>query len=174
MNRTNKLLNDLRQGKNNGLKLLDDKNFIFRSSMCETYKQIRLANKKFYTNNPSANNQKSLPKMSLAYSILLYNNVEQFERLLIALYHPNNVYCVHVDAKSNDVIRNAVRSIASCFDNVFVATKLEKVVYAGFSRLQADLNCMSDLLNLTSLINNQHDNLLRKRDIKWELVAFFY
>ncbi|KFQ28825.1 hypothetical protein N332_06077, partial [Mesitornis unicolor] len=32
------------------------------------------------------------------------------------------------------------------FRNVFVASRLEKVVYASWSRLQADLNCMKDLL----------------------------
>ncbi len=36
--------------------------------------------------------------------------------------------------------------MVKCFDNVFIASKLETVVYAGISRLQADINCMTDLL----------------------------
>ena len=35
-------------------------------------------------------------------------------------------------------------AIVNCFDNVFLATKSEKIIYAGFSRLKADLNCMAD------------------------------
>lgn len=38
-------------------------------------------------------------------------------------------------------------SLASCFDNVRLASRLERVIYAGFSRLQADINCMRDHLD---------------------------
>ncbi|XP_010294747.1 PREDICTED: beta-1,3-galactosyl-O-glycosyl-glycoprotein beta-1,6-N-acetylglucosaminyltransferase 3-like, partial [Phaethon lepturus] len=63
-----------------------------------------------------------------------------------SLYTPQNVYCVHVDGKSPAAFQQAVQAIAACFPNVFVASRLEKVVYASWSRLQADLNCMRDLL----------------------------
>ncbi|KAM4675953.1 beta-1,3-galactosyl-O-glycosyl-glycoprotein beta-1,6-N-acetylglucosaminyltransferase 3-like [Discoglossus pictus] len=82
----------------------------------------------------------------IAYSMVVHDNVEMFERLLRAIYAPQNIYCVHVDEKSPDLFKKAVRAITSCFDNVFVASKLEKVVYASWSRVQADLNCMEDLL----------------------------
>ena len=83
----------------------------------------------------------------IAYSILLYEDVEQAEKLLRAIYKPHNYYCIHVDADSDKVVHNAVEGIAGCFDNVFVVTRREYIVYAGFTRLQADLNCMSDLLH---------------------------
>jgi len=37
--------------------------------------------------------------------------------------------------------------ITGCFSNIFLANKSEDVIYASFSRLQADINCMDDLLN---------------------------
>ena len=83
----------------------------------------------------------------IAYSILLYEDVEQAEKLLRAIYKPHNYYCIHVDADSAKVVHDAVEGIAGCFDNVFVVTRREYIVYAGFTRLQADLNCMSDLLH---------------------------
>ena len=83
---------------------------------------------------------------SIAFNLLIHNRVEQFERLLRAIYRPQNSYCIHVDAKSSDKFVMAVRGIAGCFHNVFVASKLESVVYAGYSRLQADINCMKDQL----------------------------
>ncbi|KAL2094582.1 hypothetical protein ACEWY4_009301 [Coilia grayii] len=82
----------------------------------------------------------------IAYSMVIHEKIEMFERLLRALYTPQNVYCVHVDKKAPEPFMKAVEAIASCFPNVFVATKLESVVYASWSRVQADLNCMRDLL----------------------------
>ena len=35
----------------------------------------------------------------IAYSILFYNDLQQTEKLLRAIYHPQNIYCVHLDKK---------------------------------------------------------------------------
>ena len=83
----------------------------------------------------------------IAYSMVIHDKVEMFERLLRAVYHPQNIYCVHVDKKSSQDFLHAVTSIVSCFPNVFIASKLESVFYATWSRVQADLNCMKDLLH---------------------------
>ena len=83
----------------------------------------------------------------IAYSMVIHEKVEMFERLLRAVYHPQNIYCVHVDKKSPKDFLHAVTTIVSCFPNVFIASKLESVVYATWSRVQADLNCMKDLLH---------------------------
>ncbi|XP_033728967.1 N-acetyllactosaminide beta-1,6-N-acetylglucosaminyl-transferase-like [Pecten maximus] len=85
-------------------------------------------------------------RFPIAFSILLYRDVEQAERLLRALYRPNNIYCFHVDLSADPVLHKAVESIVKCFHNVFISSKLEDVVYSSMSRLQADLNCMADLL----------------------------
>lgn len=82
----------------------------------------------------------------IAYSMVIHDKIEMFERLLRSLYAPQNIYCVHVDSKSPAAFQEAVRAIAACFPNVFMASRLERVVYASWSRLQADLNCMQDLL----------------------------
>ncbi|XP_044049771.1 beta-1,3-galactosyl-O-glycosyl-glycoprotein beta-1,6-N-acetylglucosaminyltransferase 3 [Siniperca chuatsi] len=83
----------------------------------------------------------------IAYSMVIHEKIEMFERLLRAVYTPQNIYCVHVDHKSSKEFQKAVETIVSCFPNVFVATRLEAVVYATWSRVQADLNCMTDLLS---------------------------
>ena len=83
---------------------------------------------------------------SIAYSILLYTDVPMFERLLRAIYRPQNVYCVHVDKSSESEIHEGVRAIARCFENVFIPREIVDVVYAEFSSLYADLVCMRDLL----------------------------
>jgi len=76
----------------------------------------------------------------IAFTLLLHQNAEQFERLLRAVYRPQNIYCVHVDTKSPESFQSAVIAIISCFHNVFLATHLHHVVYAGPSRLQVCQN----------------------------------
>jgi len=75
-------------------------------------------------------------ELPIAFTILLHLNAEQFERLLRAIYRPQNIYCVHVDTKSPKSFQSAVKAIVNCFHNVFLASRLHHVVYAGPSRLQ--------------------------------------
>lgn len=83
---------------------------------------------------------------SLAYIITIHKELDMFIKLFRAVYMPQNIYCVHIDEKSPKDYKVAVQTLVSCFGNVFIASKRETVVYAGFSRLQADINCMHDLI----------------------------
>ncbi|XP_050410603.1 beta-1,3-galactosyl-O-glycosyl-glycoprotein beta-1,6-N-acetylglucosaminyltransferase 3 [Patella vulgata] len=117
---------------------LDLKVFPTITKNCDQYKS-----KRGFIEKPSSKEELEFP---LAFSILTYDNIEQLERMVRLLYTPQNVYCIHVDDKSSEDFKNAVRSITKCFSNVFVASKLETIVYASIKRLQADVNCMTDLL----------------------------
>ncbi|XP_050409843.2 beta-1,3-galactosyl-O-glycosyl-glycoprotein beta-1,6-N-acetylglucosaminyltransferase 3 [Patella vulgata] len=118
---------------------LDLKLFPTITKNCKQYKSKRGFMEK--------NSSKEELEFPLAFSILTYDNIQQFERMLRVLYTPQNVYCIHVDNKSSEYFKNAVRSITNCFSNVFIASKLETIVYASITRLQADINCMADLLH---------------------------
>ncbi|XP_068461080.1 beta-1,3-galactosyl-O-glycosyl-glycoprotein beta-1,6-N-acetylglucosaminyltransferase 3-like [Clinocottus analis] len=93
---------------------------------------------------PLSEEERNFP---IAYSMVIHEKIEMFERLLRAIYNPQNIYCVHVDQKATKEFKKAVEAILSCFPNVFIASRLESVVYASWYRVQADLNCMDDLLN---------------------------
>ncbi|XP_071067068.1 N-acetyllactosaminide beta-1,6-N-acetylglucosaminyl-transferase isoform X5 [Dasypus novemcinctus] len=82
----------------------------------------------------------------LAYILVIHKDFATFERLFRAIYMPQNVYCVHLDEKATAAFTDAVRKLLSCFSNAIMASKRESVVYAGISRLQADLNCLRDLV----------------------------
>lgn len=82
----------------------------------------------------------------LAFTLTIHKDFDTFERLFRAIYMPQNVYCVHVDQKATVAFKDAVEQLLSCFPNAFLASKMEPVVYGGISRLQADLNCMKDLV----------------------------
>lgn len=87
----------------------------------------------------------------IAYSIITNKDVVQTEKLLRAIYRPHNVYCIHVDRSSSPPLHNAIKAISKCLSNVFVTSKLEDVIYQGYSRLKAELNCMTDLLNYSDV-----------------------
>ena len=49
-------------------------------------------------------------RFPIAFSLLTYENLEQTERLLRLIYRPQNVYCIHVDAKaSSDELRTVLK-----------------------------------------------------------------
>lgn len=83
---------------------------------------------------------------SLAFSILVYDDIESFERLLRSIYRPQNFYCVHIDRKSQVEFQLAVRSIAKCFSNVFLPSRMIEVTWSQFSTVEAELICMEELL----------------------------
>ena len=83
---------------------------------------------------------------SIAYSILMYKDVEQVERLLRMIYRPQNIYCIHVDRKSNASTYHAMKAIVSCFDNVFMSPNRVRMAWGYFEILRADLYCMEELL----------------------------
>ncbi|XP_051924243.1 beta-1,3-galactosyl-O-glycosyl-glycoprotein beta-1,6-N-acetylglucosaminyltransferase 4 [Hippocampus zosterae] len=82
----------------------------------------------------------------LAYSLVVHKNAPMVERILHAIYAPQNIYCIHYDQKSSPAFIKAMENLARCVPSVFIASKLESVKYAHVSRLNADLNCLSDLL----------------------------
>ncbi|XP_075037989.1 beta-1,3-galactosyl-O-glycosyl-glycoprotein beta-1,6-N-acetylglucosaminyltransferase 4 [Mixophyes fleayi] len=117
---------------------LDDENVVKMTENCEAY--IKLRN---YPQKPLSQEESDFP---VAYSLVVHKDAINVERLLHTIYNPVNVYCIHYDQKSSADFKNAMTNLANCFPNVFIASKLEKVIYAHFSRLQADLNCLVDLL----------------------------
>ncbi|XP_073322849.1 beta-1,3-galactosyl-O-glycosyl-glycoprotein beta-1,6-N-acetylglucosaminyltransferase-like [Pagrus major] len=100
-----------------------------------------------YLTFPLSQEEEDFP---LAYSIVVHHKVQNFERLLRAIYAPQNIYCVHVDKKSDISVFSAIMAITSCFPNVFMVSKSVSVVYAAWPRVQADLNCMADLYNAST------------------------
>ena len=82
----------------------------------------------------------------IAFSILMYKDIEQAERLLRAIYRPQNIYCIHVDKKTDNDTYNAMEGIAKCFGNVFMAPRRISVRWGMFSVLEPELMCMEALL----------------------------
>lgn len=116
--------------------------YINMTSDCASFIKMRK-----YIIEPLSEEEAGFP---IAYSIVVHHKIEMLDKLLRAIYMPQNFYCIHVDRKSEESFLAAVMGIASCFNNVFVASQLESVVYASWSRVQADLNCMKDLYRMSA------------------------
>ncbi|XP_042320352.1 N-acetyllactosaminide beta-1,6-N-acetylglucosaminyl-transferase-like [Sceloporus undulatus] len=110
----------------------------FGKSNCSCY-----VTQSHYITKPLSAEEATFP---LAYILTLHKEFDTFERLFRAIYMPQNIYCVHVDKKAPNAFKKKVAQLLGCFPNAFLASQSELVVYAGISRLQADLNCMKDLV----------------------------
>ena len=130
--------------RSNSTIFIPDEEYAFPKDRCHQYRLERF-NEAFHRLDNSRNQQ-----FPLAFNILMHANVEVFERLLRLIYRPQNFYCIHVDASASPSVLRGVHSVAQCFDNVFLCSKQEEVLYATVSRLQADLNCMADLIKYPS------------------------
>lgn len=82
----------------------------------------------------------------IAFAISVYKSAQLLERLLQAIYMPQNIFCIHIDLKSSDTFRAAVTEMIKCLPNVFLATKSVDVIYPHISILYAQFNCMEDLV----------------------------
>ena len=82
----------------------------------------------------------------IAYSLLIFKDINQVEHLLRAIYRPQNIYCIHIDKKSADRIYNAMERVSACFENVFIAPQRIDVRWGQFSILEPELICMEELL----------------------------
>ena len=123
--------------KNYPKKPISCQTFLNLTKNCSKYK-----NERGYILRALRKREKEFP---IAYSMMIYKDIEQFERFLRAIYRPQNYYCIHIDKKSPKIFHRAVQGISDCFPNVFIASTLVEVRWAEFLSLQAYLNCMEDL-----------------------------
>lgn len=104
---------------------------------CGKYKKS-----KGYVTEAGTTDEEEFP---IAYSILMYKSSGQVERLLRSIYRPQNSYCIHVDSKAKNTVHYAMRALANCFDNVFIASRSLPVIWGTLSVIEAEVVCMGDL-----------------------------
>ena len=118
-------------------RMLSNQKLLGVSKECSTYKKQRE-----YITEPISPEEASFP---IAFSILMYKDAGQVERLLRAIYRPQNTYCIHVDKKSPASVYDAIHSVANCFPNVLMAHTRVDVVWGEFTVLEPEIKCMETL-----------------------------
>ncbi|KAK3601140.1 hypothetical protein CHS0354_019133 [Potamilus streckersoni] len=116
---------------------LTESDYIKLTEDCEKFRKER-----GYIMSPLTYMEENFP---IAFSLLLFKDVGQAERLLRAVYRPQNIYCVHVDQKSPDDVKKAVQGISSCFDNIFLTPISFDVQWGTMTVLEPELLCMKEL-----------------------------
>ena len=83
--------------------------------------------------------------MRLAYVVTAYKQPEQFKRLLDAVWHPDDVFAVHVDAKAPEAVRKAFEAAAQGRANVRFIDPI-RVAWGGFGLCEAEWRGISSLV----------------------------
>ena len=117
---------------------LTDSGSIIKEGDCKSY---MLENG--YITSPVTKLEQNFP---LAFSMLIYTDFPQFEQLLRTIYRPQNIYCIHIDKKSNKNFVKSVKRLANCFQNVFLTPRTVNVQWGEFSVLEPELICIEELL----------------------------
>ena len=96
-----------------------------------------------FVHPPVSKEEKQLP---IAFSLTVYKGSRLLDRILRAIYMPNNVYCIHIDKKSSEIFRKAIQAVIRCLPNVFIAANSVDVIWGHISLVQAQFSCMEELL----------------------------
>ncbi len=120
--------------ENTDIKVLSD-----LADSCDAFIKTRA-----YVTEPVAQEEAEFP---LAFAIRMHYKPLQAERLLRAIYRPQNFYCIYIDKKAGSATHEFMAKIAGCFPNVFLASHTNDYIYASFSPVEADMQCMQDLLH---------------------------
>ncbi|MFF2909921.1 beta-1,6-N-acetylglucosaminyltransferase [Paenibacillus sp. NPDC057934] len=84
----------------------------------------------------------------IAYFILAHQKPTMLQRLLSAIYDPNNLYLIHVDLKAKDLIEFA-HQISKNYDNIRIMPS-RHITYASWSMVQVELDAIKELLYWSS------------------------
>ncbi|OWF44638.1 beta-1,3-galactosyl-O-glycosyl-glycoprotein beta-1,6-N-acetylglucosaminyltransferase-like [Mizuhopecten yessoensis] len=104
---------------------------------CDLFKR-----KRHYITNPLTREEEDFP---IAYSLVVFKELEQTERLLRAIYRPQNFYCIHIDSKAEEEFRDTLTGIADCFENVFITNTSVDVRWGTYTIVEPEIVCMKEL-----------------------------
>ena len=85
----------------------------------------------------------------IAYTITLERTAEQSLRMLLSIYHHDNVYCLHPNAKYGMKYFNIFRRVSECIPNVHVPDRIFEIRVKTHNRLKAEAECFKKLVNVT-------------------------
>ena len=83
--------------------------------------------------------------MRLAYSISGYKLPRQFEWLMNAIWHEDDHFAIHVDARTPNDVFAAMRAVVAGYSNVRFIER-ERVIWMGMGLVRAEMRAIRDLL----------------------------
>lgn len=82
----------------------------------------------------------------LAFTLVIYNSVQQIVRFLKVIYRLHNQYCILIDNSASSTFKETIKNIVLCLPNVHLASRKMRVDHGKRSIFQAQLQCFRDLV----------------------------
>lgn len=108
---------------------------------------------------PTCNNLKKLfryqnpnfgpASYSIAYTITLERRAEQSLRMLLSIYHHDNVYCLHPNAKFGMHYYTIFRKVSECIPNIILPDRIFEIRVKTHNRLKAEMECYKKLVKVS-------------------------
>ncbi|CAA7196939.1 beta-1,6-N-acetylglucosaminyltransferase [Chryseobacterium potabilaquae] len=94
----------------------------------------------------SDNHQSS--QVRIAYFIMIHHKPETFKEMFEKIYSRDQFYLVHIDKKAKEEFTEEIQMYLVGFPNVYILESMS-IVAGGFRMIQAELNAMEYLLNVS-------------------------
>ncbi|MGG1923666.1 beta-1,6-N-acetylglucosaminyltransferase [Chryseobacterium sp. NRRL B-14798] len=90
----------------------------------------------------------STPQVTIAYFIMIHHKPDAFKEMFQKIYTRDQFYLIHIDRKAKAEFTEEIQLYLIHFPNVYILESMN-IVSGGFSMIQAELNAMEYLLNVS-------------------------
>ncbi|WP_307449237.1 MULTISPECIES: beta-1,6-N-acetylglucosaminyltransferase [Chryseobacterium] len=87
-------------------------------------------------------------QVKIAYLIMVHHKPQAFKDLFQKIYTKDQFYLIHIDRKAKPEVTEEIQLFLTRFPNAYVLESMN-IVSGGFSMIQAELNAMEYLLNVS-------------------------
>ena len=87
-------------------------------------------------------------QIRIAYFIMIHHKPDVFKAMFEKIYTRDQFYLIHIDRKAKEEFTEEIQQYLIHFANVYILESIN-IVAGGFSVIQAELNAMEYLLNVT-------------------------
>ncbi|UOU98442.1 beta-1,6-N-acetylglucosaminyltransferase [Chryseobacterium daecheongense] len=101
-----------------------------------------------YQTQPQTLKSDTTRHIRIAYFIMVHHKPERFKAMFAKIYTRDQFYLVHIDRKAGEEITDEIQLYLVQFPNVYILESMN-IVSGGFSMIQAELNAMEFLLNVS-------------------------
>lgn len=88
-----------------------------------------------------------MAQTKIAYFIMAHHKPQEFLRLLNAIYVPEHIYLIHIDAKADDLLHETARLLSQDNQNIYMLPS-RSLTWGGWSLVQAEIDAIRELLHL--------------------------
>lgn len=101
-------------------------------------------------------------KVGVVFARVVYKDYEFLEKQVQMSYHPQNIFCFFIDAKSDYDFKWRIRRLARCLPNVHVVDEELPIDSAGHNMNLAHYKCMEKMIQLP---NWEYFVLMQNHDV---------